>query len=88
MFPNLVEHPFIQTKGIIRMSITTARTLRNLNCQNYPDPYFKHQVTVSTIIKIMLEIIQVKKGHLMDKEIKEQFPMIARTIILLAEQIQ
>ena len=70
------------------MSITTAKTLGNLDFQNYSDPYFKNQITVSTIIKIMLEIIKVKKSYFMDKDIREQFPMIAKAIILLAEQVQ
>jgi hypothetical protein len=49
---------------------------------------FEQPLTVSYIVKTMLEIIKIKKIHIMDKETREQFPMIAKEIILLAEQTQ
>jgi hypothetical protein len=81
------------------MSITTARQLRNFYsqkdaaktnlCQDIDvEPDFVRQLTVSTMVKTMLEIIKIKKSHIMDKETREQFPMIAKEIILLAEQTQ
>jgi hypothetical protein len=49
---------------------------------------FGRQMTVSGMIKTMLEIIKVKNTNNMDEETKRQFPAIAREIILLAEQTQ
>lgn len=46
------------------------------------------QLTVSTIVKTMLEIIKVQRSDSMDDEAKKQFPVIAKEIILLAEQTQ
>jgi phage terminase large subunit-like protein len=46
------------------------------------------QVTVSSIVKTMLEIIMIKKNHSMDKETRKQFLAITKEIISLAEQTQ
>ncbi|MDE1726766.1 MAG: hypothetical protein KGH89_05820 [Thaumarchaeota archaeon] len=46
------------------------------------------QLTVSSMIKIMFEIIQVKKVHDMNEATRRQFQRIAKEVILLSEQIQ
>ena len=67
----------------------TIDETRNMFRQTDADwPNFVQQLTVSTMIKTMLEIIKVKKSHTMDKATREQFPLIAKEIILLAEQTQ
>ena len=72
------------------MSIRATKKLRNLQCQTDSDVMScsVRPLTVLTLIKTMLEIIKIKKGHIMDKKTREQFPMIAKEIILLAEQTQ
>jgi hypothetical protein len=72
------------------MSITTTKTLGNSLPQkkSEAEPDFVNLLTVSTVVKTMLEIIKIKKIHIMDKETIKQFPMIAKVIILLAEQTQ
>ncbi len=49
---------------------------------------YQPQPSVSVLIKTMLEIIKIKKSSSMDEETRRQFPMIAKEIILLAEQTQ
>lgn len=49
---------------------------------------YQPQPSVSVLIKTMLDIIKIKKSSSMDEETRRQFPMIAKEIILLAEQIQ
>ena len=90
MFPILAEHPFMQRLSINCMSITTTRTLKNPSFQTDTDADsdFEHHLTVSTIVKTMLEIILIKKVGIMDKETMKQFSWIAKEIILLAEQTQ
>ena len=72
------------------MSITTTKQLGDLHSQTAANMRadFKQQLTVLTLVKTMLEIITIKKGPTMDKETREQFPIIAKEIILLAEQTQ
>jgi hypothetical protein len=72
------------------MSITTTKQLGNLRSQTDigMGTDFVQQLTVLTMVKTLLEIIEVKKGDIMDKETRKQFPMIAKEIILLAEQTQ
>ncbi len=100
MFPILAEHVFILTRYKNGMSITTTKELRNSHAKQLPVDKaqisketttgidFRQQLTVSAIIKTMLEIINIKKSHGMDEETRKQFPKIAKEIILLAEQTQ
>ena len=72
------------------MSIATTKQLENLQTQtdvNLKSEYVQ-QLTVLTMVKTMLEIITIKSINSMDKDAREQFPMIAKEIILLAEQTQ
>jgi len=74
---------------IVLMSIMTTHETRNTIKQTDLDlPDYAQQLTVSTMIKTMLEVIKVKNANTMDKDTKRQFPLIAREIILLAEQTQ
>ena len=70
--------------------MTSTKALENLFFLKDADtePDFVHMPTVSTMVKTMLEIIMIKKRHVMDEETKRQFPVIAKGIILLAEQTQ
>jgi hypothetical protein len=70
------------------MSITTASQRKIYSQKDTIKNDFVLPLTVSTMVKTMLEIIKIKKDHIMDKETREQFPMIAKEIILLAEQTQ
>ena len=100
MFPILAEHLFILTRCSKDMSITATKELRNSHAKQIhvdktqisKDPTtgidFRQELTVSAIIKTMLEIINIKKNHSMDEETRKQFPKIAKEIILLAEQTQ
>ena len=72
------------------MSITTTKQLENLQTQtdvNMKDEYVQ-QLTILTMVKTMLEVITIKSINSMDKDTREQFPMIAKEIILLVEQTQ
>lgn len=70
------------------MAMTSKKALGNLLLEIDADLVsdFASTLTVSTMVKTMLEIIKIKKSHVMDKETKKQFPFIANEIILLAEQ--
>ncbi|HXX05332.1 MAG TPA: hypothetical protein VEJ68_00755 [Candidatus Bathyarchaeia archaeon] len=70
------------------MAMTTTREFGNLLSQTElnTESDFASALTVSTMIKTMLEIINIKKSDNMDVETKKQFPVIAHEIILLAEQ--
>jgi hypothetical protein len=80
------------------MSITTAEELgshvkriKTSNLQIVKESSKENdfqQLTVSTIIKTMLEIIIIKKNTSMDEETRKQFPAIAKEIIFLSEQAQ
>ncbi len=99
-FPILAEHLFMLTRFKNSMSITTINDFRKsrikqmhqdkVQIRNETDANIdlEQQLTVSTIIKTMLEIIKVKKNPSMDEETRKRFPMIAKEIILLAEQTQ
>ena len=70
--------------------MTTTKVLRNSTSKTYADtePDFAYPFTVSTIVKTMLEIIKIKMRNTVDEDTKIQFPVIAKEIILLAEQVQ
>ena len=73
------------------MSVTTTNTSRTTLSKtgnSVRHGFARQQLTVSTVVKTMLEIISIKSGNTMDKETQRQFPMIAKEIILLAEQTQ
>ena len=68
--------------------MTSTKVLENPLSQKdtSTEPDFVHMPTVSTMVTTMLAIIKVKNSHIMDKETKKQFSMIAKKIILLTEQ--
>ena len=70
--------------------MTSTKALKNSLSQSDADVQFDltRQLTVSTMVKTMIEIIKIKKENTMDKETKKQFSAIAKEIILLAEQTQ
>jgi hypothetical protein len=81
------------------MSITTTRLKssqikqgcsKTVECSTDTgrEPSYQVPLTVSAIIKTLLEIINIKKSQSMDEETRKQFPVIAKEIILLAEQTQ
>lgn len=80
------------------MSTMAKNELRNANYiqsdkikmgnNTVPEIHFQQQLTVSILIKTMLEIIKIKKSPSMDDETRRQFPAIAREIVFLAEHAQ
>ena len=70
--------------------MTPTKTLGKLLVQTDADTKsdFVLPLTISAMVQTMLEIIRIKKKYVMDEETKKQFPMIAKGIILLAEQTQ
>lgn len=82
------------------MSITTTNELRNSQIKQRRaktaeigmdaelEIRYEIPLTVSVMVKTLLEIIKVKKDHTMDEETRKQFPAIAKEINLLAEQTQ
>ena len=72
------------------MSTTTTKQVENLSDQidTIIGADNVQPLTVLTMVKTMLEIIKIKKDHMMDIETRQKFPVIAKEIILLAEQTQ
>ena len=70
--------------------MTTTKMFGNIIAQtdNGANLNFVPPLTIAAMVKTMLEIISTKKGYAMDEETKRQFPVIAKGIILLAEQTQ
>jgi hypothetical protein len=76
------------TKNGLRNSYTKQIRVDRVQTKNTSWIDFGQKLTVSTLVKTMLEIIKVKKSQNMDEETRKQFPAIAKEIILLAEQTQ
>lgn len=51
------------------------------------EKWSEQSLTISSLIRTMLEIIKIEKFDKMDEGAKRQFPKIAREILRLAEQI-